>query len=138
MKITVSSYSSEIIHIGKRDKEVYRLNCGRKILSDNANEGYGSRRCQKCGTDEDFEHVRAGMHQRAAERAAERAEQAAAQTQRLALRNEQRRVLAPAIQAALEFIGATVEIKHFAAGATLTGEFEVDGEKHRFEMKLKR
>ena len=135
MKAIISSYSSEINHIAERDGKIWRTNCGIIIKSDNAG-GYGSRECSRCGTDADFQRVRGETTQRRHDYDARHKQKQDAADVIEKERDEQRRVLAPAIQAALEFIGGAVEVKYFIAGAEMTGQFEVDGQIHKFKMQL--
>jgi hypothetical protein len=138
----ISSYNSDLYHIGEHDGAGFRLNCGRTILDHNINVQhfpiYNVKFCTRCGTSADFEKINEQLAKYLRERKQKHIEQMAAQATRLDLRNEQRRQLTSEIMTALEAIGAIVEIEYFVAGAELTGKFKIDGQTHKFEMRLKR
>jgi len=146
MNVLIKSYSSKsnLYHIGQRDVDVYRLRCGRTIKSDNANAQEwpvtNVKFCARCGNTADYEQVNEALAEYQASKKQQHELEMQRQHELLELRNGQRRYLAPAIQDALGTMAELrgVEIEYFAAGAELTGRFEVGGQIHDFILRLNR
>lgn len=141
----VSSIHSEngLCHISDKTEKAngyyyYRTRCGKRLRNPWVGF-YSENQCPQCGNTGDYQAIMDALREWQAAQKLQHEQGRVRNQARLALRNEQRRRLAPEIQQALEQIGAQqVELEYQLHGAKLAGNFSVDGQEHRFSMVLKR